>query len=378
MADVWRSIEAVVPRAELGAALATVQELVLNVDSDDEGETRARLRLAERIRLVSGFIRPLCQVIEFGANPEGAAVLAEMRRMPELLAARRLKAADIDGRLVHGSWRRLVYGQPAPADGSVDRNAYAFCVLTQFHRHLNRRDIYAPASSRWRDPRALLLDGDAWANDKRPVLSALSLPENPDGLLAGHARVLDGAYREVAARLKDTAVTVDAQGKLHLGALDAVEEPASLTLLRQLVRAMLPRVSVPEVILEVIAWEPRFVEAFTAVSGGRSRLKDLEVTLAACLTAHALNIGFDPITKQGVAALERDRLSHVDQNYMRAETYKAANPWLVEKQAGIALARAWGGGLVAGIDGLRFVVPIPSIYAPRTASTSAPTAALPD
>jgi hypothetical protein len=82
-----------------------------------------RARLAERIRLISGFIKSLCEVIEFGANVEGAAVLAEMRRMPQLLAARRLRAADIDGRLVHGSWRRLVYGQPAAADGSVDRNA---------------------------------------------------------------------------------------------------------------------------------------------------------------------------------------------------------------------------------------------------------------
>ena len=86
--------------------------------------------------------------------------------------------------------------------------------MTQFHRHLNRRDIYALASPRWRDPRALLLDGDAWANAKQPVLSALSLPENPDRLFAERARVLDGAYREVASRLTDATVTVDEPGKL--------------------------------------------------------------------------------------------------------------------------------------------------------------------
>jgi hypothetical protein len=75
VAEVWRSIDAVVACAELGAAVATVQELVPSVDADDEGETRGRL--AERIRLVSGFVRPLCAVIEFGANPAGAAVLRE-------------------------------------------------------------------------------------------------------------------------------------------------------------------------------------------------------------------------------------------------------------------------------------------------------------
>jgi len=126
---------------------------------------------------------------------------------------------------------------------------------------------------------------------------------------------------------------------------------------------MLPRVSVPEVILEVMSWLPGFVNAFTSVSGGRTRLADLHVTVAACLSAHAMNIGFDPIVKKGVAALERDRISHVDQNYMGSETYQAANPFLVDGQAGIDLAQRWGGGLVAGIDGMRFVVPVPSIYA---------------
>src|SRR5207247_9648085 len=69
------------------------------------------------------------------------------------------------------------------------------------------------------------------------------------------------------------------------------------------------------------------------------------------------------VVERGVPALERDRVSHVDQNYLSAETCRAANPWLVGMQAEIPLAQAWGGGLVAGVDGMRFVVPVPSIYA---------------
>lgn len=44
---------------------------------------------------------------------------------------------------------------------------------------------------------------------------------------------------------------------------------------------MLLRVDVAEVLLEVMAWQPGFVEAFAAVSGGRTRLADLHVTIAA-------------------------------------------------------------------------------------------------
>lgn len=359
--DLWALIEAVASRAELRAAVAVISDIVPPPDGDGEGTARALL--VTRIAMVSGFLKTLTGVIDFAASAEAAPVLAAMQQMPDLLRRRReLTTADIDESLVHGSWRRLVFGSP-PAD-TVEKNAYVFCVLTQFHRHLKRREIYADASSRWRDPRAQLLDGDAWANAKGPVLTALSLPSDPDDLLSDHARVLDAAYRDVAGRLEvNTAVSVDEDGRLHVESLQAIDEPPSLVWLRKQVNARLPRVDLPEVILEVMSWEPGFVAAFTAASGGQTRLDDLDVTIAACLTAHALNIGFAPIVKKGVRALERDRISHVNQNYMGTETYIPANAPLIAAQTGIALAQAWGGGLVAGIDGMRFVVPVPSIYA---------------
>lgn len=55
--------------------------------------------------------------------------------------------------------------------------------------------------------------------------------------------------------------------------------------------------------------------------------------------------------------LERSRLSHVFQNYFRPETIAAANAPLIARQAGLGLAQSRGGGLVAAVDGMRFVVP---------------------
>ena len=51
------------------------------------------------------------------------------------------------------------------------------------------------------------------------------------------------------------------------------------------------------------------------------------------------------------------------QNYLRAETIAQANALLVDAQARIALAQAWGGGEVASADGLRFRVPVRTINA---------------
>ena len=160
----------------------------------------------------------------------------------------------------------------------------------------------------------------------------------------------------------DGEVRLDADGRLHAGKVKAIPDPPSLVDLRHRVEGMLPHVDLGELILEVMSWQPRFVAAFTAVSGGQTRLADLHVTIAAALTAHALNVGYAPIVSE-LPTLTRGRISHVDQNYLRAETFAAANAPLIEAQAEIDLAQAWGGGLVAAVDGIRFVVPVRSIHA---------------
>ncbi|MDQ6807626.1 MAG: hypothetical protein M3065_22355 [Actinomycetota bacterium] len=63
--------------------------------------------------------------------------------MPELVGRRRALADELDGTLVTGSWRRLVFSNPEFPAGDADHRAYIFCVLEQLHRSLRRREIYA-------------------------------------------------------------------------------------------------------------------------------------------------------------------------------------------------------------------------------------------
>ncbi len=367
VSQVWEAIEAVVSRAELRAALEVVTESTPPPDAEDPDW---RAALVGRYQAVAPVLKLLPGVITFGASTEGAPVLAAMQALPGVLAYRsRLKAPLVPGKLIDpgvvpGPWRRLVFGHPEHEDGAVSRHAYAFCVLEQFWRHLKRREIWADASTRWRSPQAQLLDGGAWTAIRSDVLTSLGLPGDADALLAEHARALDAAYREVAGRLAvNTEVTIGGDGKIHLTGIKAIEEPPSLVDLRKRTAAMLPRVDLPEVILKVMSWAPEVAAAFTAASGGRTRLDDLPTSIAACLAAHAMNVGYRPIAKKGVPALERSRLSHVFQNYVRPETLAAANAPLVARQADLPLAQAWGGGLVAAVDGMRFVVPVPAAFA---------------
>ena len=361
---VWDAIDNVVPRDELRAAVDRVTEVLPPPDADPNGEWRASL--VERYASVRTFVPLLCRVIKFDATAQAAPVLAAMSDLPNLMITRptqHVPAGYLDARRVAvdlvppGWWQRLVFTPERP-EVTVHRAGYVFCVLEQFHRHLKKGDIFAVASARWSDPRAKLLTGPAWDATKSSALNALQLPADPSGLLAGNARDLDTAWRHAAAGITpDRLDRLDEDGRLHAGAVEAVPDPPSLVDLRRRTAAMIPHVDLPELILEVMAWHPGFAQAFTAVSGSRTRLADLHVSVAAALTAHALNVGYRPVISPGVAALTRDRISHVDQNYLRPDCYASANAVLITAQSSISLAKAWGGGLVAAVDGMRFVVP---------------------
>ena len=275
------------------------------------------------------------------------------------MGRKKVVEAEIDTDLLAGSWKRLVLA-PHLEVGEVDRKAYSFCVLV--HRLLRRKEVFAVNSSKWSDPRAKLLAGTAWEQARPTVLASLGLPADAAEHLAARAALLDGTHREVAARLPANAqISTDGDGRLHFAALEPEAEPASLVVMRSAVNAMLPRVDLPEVLLEVFSWTGAD-QAFTSVTGGEARLRDLPVTIAALLVAHGCNVGFTPVVG-GADALRYGRLWHVDQTYLRMETYRQANAALIAVQASIPLAQIWGGCLVASMDGMRFVVPVPSVYA---------------
>lgn len=256
----WERIEQVVPRRELAAAIAAL--------------------------------------FDFGATPEGLPALKALKSLPDLMGRKKVGPVEIDTGLLTGSWRRLVLSAPRLEPGTVDWKAYAFCVLEQVHRMMRSKQVFAKNSSKWGGIRAKPLNGDAWEQAKPTALASLNLPAEAGEHLAARAALLDGIYREVAARVPaNCQIVFDDDGRLHFAALEPEPEPASLRQLREAVEAveaMLPRVDLPVALLEVFSWTGAD-QAFTSVTGGEARLRDLHVTIAALLVAHSCNVGCTPV-----------------------------------------------------------------------------------
>jgi TnpA family transposase len=89
----------------------------------------------------------------------------------------------------------------------------------------------------------------------------------------------------------------------------------------------------------------------------------LHISICAVLIAQACNVGYRPLVNESIPALREERLKWVARHYVRPETLIAANARIVDYHSRLPLADRWGGGEVASIDGLRFVVPSRTFHA---------------
>ncbi|KAB0525748.1 Tn3-like element ISXc4 family transposase [Xanthomonas cissicola] len=343
-------VYAAIGHDELAQALNEVRGLVR--PPNDVFYTELEARKAT----VSRFLPALLRVIRFDANPAAqplAQALQWLHEKPD---------HDPPTAIVGKAWQRHVVQD----DGRINATAYSFCALDKLRSAIRRRDVFISPSWRYADPRAGLLAGAEWEASRPIVCRSLSLSAQPEATLSELTRELDETYRRVAARLpQNDAVRFENVGdktELVLSPLEALEEPPSLIALRNEIKARMPRVDLPEILLEV-AGRTGCMEAFTHLTERTARAADLTTSLCAVLMAEACNTGPEPLVRPNTPALKRDRLMWVDQNYVRDDTLTACNAVLVAAQSRIALARTWGGGDVASADGMRFVVPVRTIHA---------------
>ena len=344
-----------IPRETLARTVQAVSTLVRPPEDVFYNALRTQHR---RVRL---FLPALLRHMQFKAGPAGSAVVAALEYMKRREASETYAAAaPLD--VVSKEWQQHVL----PDNETIDHRAYTFCVLDQLRKALRRRDVFVTPSWRFADPRQNLLAGAEWEAARPVICRTLGYGPKPGPILAALTDELDRTYRAVAARLPNNPdvrfESVDGKDELILSPLDKIEDPPSLTKLRAAIAARMPRVDLPEILLEIAA-RTDFIEAFTHISERGTRVGDSATSMCAVLLAEACNIGMEPMIRQNVPALQRDRLSWISQNYLRDETLTLANARLVAAQNEIPLAHAWGGGEVASADGLRFVVPVRTVHA---------------
>jgi hypothetical protein len=165
----------------------------------------------------------------------------------------RLHLGDPPIAIVSRAWRQYVFGD----DERIDRRAFVFCFLDRLRSALRRRDLFIAPSFRYADARIGLLSGPAWESARPAVCRSLGHSLSAEETLVALGSQLDQTYQQVAANLSSNPLArvenVDGKDELVLTSPDKLEEPPSLVRLRSEIATRLPRVDLPEILLEIAA-----------------------------------------------------------------------------------------------------------------------------
>ncbi len=347
-------IFASVPKTQITHSIETINDLARPPEDNFHDEMVAQYARVRR------FLPRMLDGINFRAASAGTPVIKSLDFLRTVEGTKKKMLKDAPTAVVTKAWRRLVFDK----DGQVDRRGYTLCVMDRLQDALRRRDVYVEASDRWGDPRAKLLKGAKWEANRVQVCRSLGHPTTPEEAFQGLTKQLDASFRQTIERFDENdAVRVEHQnGKpsLTITNLDKLEGPTSLIALHDQVTALLPRIDLTELLLELHA-HTGFADEFTHISESNARATDLPISICAVLLAEACNIGIEPLIRPNIPALTRHRLNWVRQNYFRGETLITANARLVDHQATIPFAQILGGGEVASADGMRFLTAVKTI-----------------
>ena len=214
-------------REHIAASLGTVT-MLMRPPNDPFHE-----RLVAAFPQIRRFLPQLIEAVALESTAPARPVLDAYAALGTWLAERprttRVAEDEVPTEVVTASWEPHVRDAKS---GTVDRAAYACCVLDRLRVGLRRRDLYVPGSVRWGDPRAELLSADTWEQRRDQACEDLALDTDPDRVVANLAQTLDAAWRRTAdgmAANPDLRIEHrDGADRIVVTPLDAIDEPASL------------------------------------------------------------------------------------------------------------------------------------------------------
>ncbi len=289
----------------------------------------------------------LLDVLKLKAAPAAQAVLDAIDVLRELnLTGSRKVPDDTAVAFVKARWKSLVI-----TDEGIDRRFYEICVLSELKNALRSGDIWVQGSRQFRDFEEYLLPQEKFSTLRQTRTLPVAINPDCDQYLVERVLLLNQQLATVnrlalAKGLPDAIIT---DTGLRITPQDAVVPESAQALIDQ-ASALLPRIKITELLMEVDDWTG-FTRHFTHLKSGE-QVQDRTLLLSAIL-ADAINLGLTKMAESCPGATY-SKLSWLQAWHIRDETYSAGLADLVNAQLRHPFAAKWGDGSTSSSDGQRF------------------------
>jgi hypothetical protein len=312
----------------------------------------------ELIEASFGYVREFAPLVlsavRFAGGTDAGELLAAVDVLRELYATggRKVPAGTPAG-FVPTRWQGYLAQADADRDATAYRHYWELCVLLELRDGLRSGDVWVPGSRRYADPASYLMTKPEWESERSAFCQLVGRPPDASAALARVEDELDTAIDDLDGELAggDGPVRLDESGHLVIGKLSAESVPDEVDELRDRLVALLPRVPLASVLIEMYR-RCGFTGALTHAAGKTARSADLARNLFACLIAQACNIGL--VAMAEASGISYDKLAWTAEWYLREDTLRAANAAVVNYQHRLAMSQVWGAGTLSSSDGQRF------------------------
>ncbi|MBD8641704.1 Tn3 family transposase [Sphingomonas sp. CFBP 13733] len=339
--DAFRVIDAKVGWDQLERSIRFAEDLTRSAD-DGLGEVVERYPAVRRFAAI--FLAAFTFRTARSGDPLLGAieVLRTMYRDGRSVLPKRAPTSFIKPR-----WRKIV----EPAEGTIDRRAYEIAVIVHLRERLGSGSVWVDGSRAYRTLDDYLLPVPAFDTMRTDGNLRLAVPSGFAEWHEDRRTVMTRRMTEVeraAATGELVDVTIE-RGQLLISPIRRSPSEDAEALKARLY-AMLPRVRITNLLVEVAAWS-RFADRFVHARSGEPA-SDQSALMGAIL-ADATNLGLGRMAESS-RGLTLSRLRWTAEWHVRDETYLSALAAIVDCHTAHPLAQVWGPGDTSSSDGQFF------------------------
>lgn len=337
--DPFAAIEAVISWEDFETSITEVQTLTQPESFDYlslMGSHYSTLR-----RYVPAFL----DVLKIQATSSSQDVLAGVEILRRLNAENTRKLPDdTPTNFVKKRWKVVVF-----KGEDIDRRYYELCLLSELKNILRSGDAWVEGSRQFKDFNTYLIPFEKFTELKQK--QELPIKMDCSQYLKERLELLEKRLAHINQLAAENAlpdVTITATG-LKITPIET-SIPANVKSFVDKATALLPRVKITELLLEVDQWT-NFTEHFTHLKSNETA-EDKTLLLTAIL-ADGINLGLSKMSESCPGATY-SKLSWLQDWYIRDETYSAALAILTNAQLKQPFAAHWGDGTTSSSDGQPF------------------------
>ncbi len=336
--DPFAAIESVISWEDFETSITEVQSLT-QPESFDYLEL-----MGSHYSTLRRYVPAFLEVLKIQSTPSSKDILAGVEILRRLNVENTRKLPDdTPTSFVKKRWKEVVF-----KGKDIDRRYYELCLLSELKNVLRSGDAWVEGSRQFKDFNTYLIPFEKFTELKQkqelPQMDCTQyLNERLEQLekrlthinkLAAENALPDATINETGLKITPIETSVPAHAKPFVDKATA----------------LLPRLKITELLLEVDQWT-NFTEHFTHLKS--NEITEDKTLLLTAILADGINLGLSKMS-ESCPGVTYSKLSWLQDWHIRDETYSAALAVLTNAQLKQPFASYWGNGTTSSSDGQPF------------------------